>query len=193
MTAARRRTRRSRRQPALLAAGLLVALWLTLAIAHVLGWLLLTAAIAAGAYLAGRKHGEAPRSSAGPAPVQRVTRDATSADTAPRTAGPAAAEARLASVTAERDQLAARAADLSRQLADAGTHRRQLAEERARLARRVTDQARQITDLTEIAHAAWDAAASVTPRPPAEPRDADGRRGALLADPLSGARPLVGR
>jgi hypothetical protein len=155
MTTARRRSRRTRHHAGLLAAGLVVALWLMLAIAHVLGWLLLTAAIAAGAYLAGRR-------ASGPAPVQRVTRAASSADADSRTAGPAA---QLAAVTAERDQLAAEAADLRRQCAAA----------------------------VDAAHAAWDASASVTPRPPAEPPDADGTRAALLADPRSGARPLVGR
>lgn len=179
----RRRSRRTRRPPVLLAAGLVLVLLVADAALHVVGWLLLTAAIGAGAYLAGR------RSSTGPAPVQPVTRHAASADAGSWTAGPAA---QLAAVIAERDQLAARVVDLSRQLADAGTQRRQLADERARLARQVTDQARQIGDLTEIAHAAWDAAASTTPRPPAEP-DPGGRRAALLADPLSGARPLVGR
>jgi hypothetical protein len=154
---ARRRFRRTHHRPALLAAGLLVALVVADAALHVLGWLLLTAAIAAGAYLAGQH-----RRAAGPRPVQAVTRAATSADTNSRTAGPAV---QLGRVTAERDQLAAEAADLRRQLAAA----------------------------VDAAHAAWDAAASITPQPPAEPHDTGGKRAALLADPRSGARPLVGR
>jgi hypothetical protein len=157
MTTARRRSRRTRHHPVSLAAGLL-ALLLLLALGHAIGWLVLTAAIAAGAYALGqRRRGQAP-------PRTVIVPDAS-----PRLAEAEAERdqlrGQLARVTAERDQLGAAAADLRRQLAEA----------------------------TDAAHAAWDAAASITPRPPVTPPDTGGQRAALLADPLSGARPLVGR
>jgi hypothetical protein len=153
MTTTRRRSRRTRHHPALLAAGLLALLVLLLA--HVLGWLVLTAAIAAGAYALGQhRRGQAP-------PRTVIVPDAS-----PRLAEAEAERdqlhGQLARVTAERDQLGAEAAGLWRRLAEA----------------------------TDAAHAAWDAAASITPRPAVAPPDAGGQRAALLADPRSGARPL---
>jgi hypothetical protein len=157
MTSTRQRSRRGRQHPVLVAAGLVLAVLVGLAVLHVLGWLLATAGLAAGAYAIGRNRRPVARA-AGPAPVQPAKRAATSGDGAPWTGGPVAAQ--LAATGAERDQLAARVADLERQLAEA----------------------------RDAAHAAWDAAASRPPAPPrasAQPLAA-----ALLADPLSGVRRL---
>jgi len=161
----KRRHSRAPERAALLAAGLLLAYLAALAVAHVLGWLLATATLAAAAWIAGQRKGrrevsrtcsagswqQAPRDGAlRPEPSLRRVADA----------------GQLARVTAERDQLGAQVADLARQLAEA----------------------------RDSAHAAWDAAARPPPRPDPEPEpddDTGGRRAALLAQPLSGVRPLT--
>lgn len=56
------------------------------------------------------------------------------------------------------------------------------------LRRQATDLRRQVAEAAAARDAAWDAAASVPPR---QPRNAPGRDH-LLADPLSGARPIGG-
>jgi hypothetical protein len=70
---------------------------------------------------------------------------------------------------AERDQLAT-----------------ELAKARAELARTQAD----LAGARASAQAAWDAAADRPPASRAGPVDTDGKRAALLAQPLSGARPL---
>jgi hypothetical protein len=63
----------------------------------------------------------------------------------------------------------------------------------AQLAAEIADLRRQLADARASAEAAWDAAAERPPVHHAEPGDTGGKRTALLADPLGGARPLVGR
>jgi hypothetical protein len=139
----------------------LVGLVLAASVAAHLAGLVILAAVA---YYAGRNRRAAGRATArrGPALVQPAKPAATSANTRP---GPLDHAARLAALTAERDQLAAEAAHLRCQL----------------------DGARA------SAEAAWDAAAERPPVSHTEPGNAGGKRAALLADPFGGARPLVGR
>ncbi len=152
--------RRFRRHPVLMTAGLALAAVVGLdVIAHAL-WLLVLGGLAAGAYVIVRDRARAASGRrTGPAPVRPVTPAPTSAHATSRTGGPVLAQ--LAATGAERDQLAARVADLERQLAEA----------------------------RDMAHAAWDAAASVTNHRPDRDDDAIAR---LLSAPLSGARPLGG-
>jgi outer membrane murein-binding lipoprotein Lpp len=112
-----RRTRRARgHHPVVLLVCAVVALTVGRVVLHLIGLAVVAAAIAGAAYLAGQRA----------RPVARAT----------VTRSDPAGTAQLASLGAERDQLAAQVADLTRQLADA----------------------------REAAHAAWDAAASVPPR-----------------------------
>jgi hypothetical protein len=153
--------RRARRYPVLTVAVVLVGLVLVANIAAHLAALVILAAAVAGGYAIGRNRRPAVRAAtrSGPAPVQPSAPAATSANTRP---GPPDQSARLAALTAERDQLAAEAADLRRRLEDA----------------------------RRSAEMAWDAAAERPPVRHAEPGDAGGKRATLLAQPLSGARPL---
>jgi hypothetical protein len=157
MTTTRRRNRHNRYHPALLAAGLVLALVVADEALHILGWLVLTAAITAGAYALGHHR-------QGPARARPVVVP----DASPR----------LADAEAERDQLRGQVARLTA--------------ERDQLGARVGGLTRQVAEARDAAHAAWDAAASITTRP-APDDDTGGKRAALLIDPLSGARPLVGR
>jgi hypothetical protein len=134
--------------------------------AHLASLVVAGVALAAGYALGHRSRPAAssyPAARTGPAPVQHARPVATSANTWSGPVDRSAAQlGQLAALTAQRDQLAAEVADLRGRLED------------ARLS----------------AEMAWDAAAERPPVRHAEPGDADGMRAALLAQPLSGARPL---
>ena len=161
----RRQLRRhSRRHPIAAAVVVLVGLVLAGSVAAHLADLILLAAIGAGGYALGRNRRPAARATGRRGPA--LVQPAAPATTWSNSwPGPRDHSAQLATLTAERDQLGAEVADLRRQLADARAS----------------------------AEAAWDAAAERPPLRLVEPDNAGGKRSALLADPLGGARPLVGR
>jgi hypothetical protein len=99
--------RRARRHPALLAAGLALGVVVGLAVLHMLGWLLVTAGLAAGAYAIGRNRRPVVRATTtrtGPAPVHGVTPAATSSNSTSWTGGPVAAQ--IATIADLRRQIA---------------------------------------------------------------------------------------
>jgi hypothetical protein len=160
-----------------------VAVWVTV---HAAGLVLLAVLAAVAVAVARRRARPAARPAVrtGPAPVQPAAPAATWPRAGSWTAGP---DAQLA---AERERSARHLAGIVAERDQASQRLTAVMAERDQLAARAVDLERQLLAAQDAAHAAWDASASVPPRP-APVRD-DDARARLLADPLSGARPLAG-